>query len=391
MNNKPRISGYQLMMLGVGSALMFPYTSMPIVNTPPANQDVWIVLFFAGFYTVVINTPFLILFKKFSGQNPNEVCEMILGKVLGKVVAFCFAALLFFCFTTCMLVAAVFVSVYVFPTTPSWAFLLYTLVPVSYVAYKGPAALGRLSVLIVPFVILTIVVFFLMGLDLMDLMVLKPVLADSTFAELNWGGFINAARYMEILIFFTFAFFLDSKCNIHKTYARAVTLFFVCYALILFPTLLVLGIDLAKNAFNPYFIYTRQAHSYGFIEKVQAINTLAWFPGVLLKFALYNFMVSFLLSGVFRTKSHKGFVIPLSVVGFILCLMPFFNKAAILAELASDRVYPWIVLPGIFGLPLILVIVYFARRKKIDALLVQKRGLGMGSDPQAPPPAGGAA
>jgi uncharacterized membrane protein len=91
-------------------------------------------------------------------------------------------------------------------------------------------------------------------------------------------------------------------------------------------------------------------------------------------------MVSYILSGMVKAKSHKGFVIPLSVIAFIICLLPFMNKSSTVELLRSDQVFPWIILPIIFVLPLIIVIVYFFRRKKINLILKHKLAAGGASD-----------
>jgi hypothetical protein len=114
-----------------------------------------------------------------------------------------------------------------------------------------------------------------MGYKLMNIKILQPILADSTFLELNTGAFLTGARYSEILIFLVFPFFLTQKVNINKTYIKALGVFAVLFAMILIPTVLVLGIDFAKNIFNPYFEYTGQVHAYDFIQRVQSLNTLA--------------------------------------------------------------------------------------------------------------------
>ena len=373
MIRKPKLTSVQLMMITVGSALMFPYTFMPLLNTPPANQDVWIVLILSFLYIVPMSTPVLILINKCRGFSLNELTETVLGKFLGKVASLFFVFLFLFCFCACMLIAAIFVSISIVPATPAWAFLFYSLIPISYAAYKGAGTIGRLATFIVPFIMLTIAIFFLMGLELMDIKVLQPVLKDSTLLELNEGAFFTGARYSEILIFLVFSFFLNQKESINKTYIKALCVFAVFHALILIPTLLVLGIDFAKNEFNPYFVYTRQVHLYDFIQRVQALNTLAWYPGLLLKLSLYNFMGSYVLSGVFKTKSHKGFVVPISILGFIFCMIPALNKSDVILYLASDKFFPYMILPITFILPLLLLTVYLIRRKKIDIIVAQKR------------------
>ena len=373
MTKKPIIGSAQLLFMAVGSALVFPYTFMPILTAPPGNQDAWIVLLIAVVYMFAISLPLLFLMNKFRGMNTNEMSETILGELFGKVVAVIFALFFIFCFTACMLITALFINLYIFPETPTWALLLYIVVPVGYASYKGAGTIGRLAMFIVPFIILTIIIFFVIGLGVMDFSELQPVLADSTFLELNEGAFLTGARYSEMLIFLVFSFWLKQKSSINKTFTAAIGVFAVCFPLILLPTLTVLGVELGKQVWNPYFVYTRQIEAYDFIERVQSLNALAWFPAALLKLMMYNFMGSYILSGVVKAKSHKGFVIPVSVLGFALCLLPIMNKSSTVEFLRSDRIFPFVVLPVTLVVPVILVIVYFIRRKKIMDILEQKK------------------
>ena len=296
------------------------------------------------------------------------MAETILGKFFGKIAAFIFVLFFVYCFTACMLITAIFINLYIFPETPTWALLLYMIVPVSYAAYKGAGTIGRLATFIVPFIIFTIVVFFVLGWEHMDLGILQPILADSTFLQLNEGAFLTGARYSEILIFLVFSFWLKQKASINKTYLAAVGVFTLCFFLILLPTLTVLGVDLAKHAWNPYFMYTRQVEGYDFVERVQSLNALAWFPAALLKLMMYNFMGSYVFSRVVKAQSHKNFVIPISLIGFGLCMLPILNKSSTVELLRSDKVFPFIVIPVTLIVPLILVLVYFIRRKKIKAM-----------------------
>jgi hypothetical protein len=152
------------------------------------------------------------------------------------------------------------------------------------------------------------------------------VLADSTFLKLNLGGFLTAARYSEILIVLVFSYYLKQHMNINKAFLASLGVFLAAFALILVPTMAHLGVNLGKHVWNPYFVYTRQVEGYDFIERVQAFNMLAWFPTSLLKLMIYNFMGSFVLSKLYRTKSHKAFVLPLSLICAVICLIPMLSK-----------------------------------------------------------------
>ncbi len=367
--NKPIITTVQLMMLAVGSALVFPYTFMPILNVPNSNQDVWFVLLLALVYILVINGPLLFLINKFRGLTVNQITETIMGKIIGKAAALVFVLFFMYCFIACSLITTHFMKSYLFSATPRWVLLLFSVVPVCYASYKGAGTIGRLSVFVVPFVMVTIVFFLLFGINKMDLSVFKPILADSTFLNLNLGAFLTASRYSEILIFFVFSCYLSKTASINKTYAVALVSFGVLFMLILVPTVAVLGVDLAKIDWNPYYVYTRQVNALSFLERLQAFNTLAWFPTTVLKLAIYIFMAARVLSLVFKAKSHKKFVIPIAAIGFIACLIPFMSNSGTIKILSSDRVFPWVILPVTFVLPCLLIAVYLIRRKKLKPII----------------------
>mgnify|MGYP000023241616 CR=1 FL=1 len=373
MKKKPFITALQLVFMTSGSALVFPYTFMPILNTPPSNQDVWIVLIMTIAYMFLLNIPLLVITNNFRGLSFNETFEMILGKFFGKLMALFYVLFFAYCFTACMLIVSMFINLYLFPDTPTWGLLVTILIAVCYAAYNGAGTIGRLSTIFVPIIIFTIVTFFLMGLGKMDWGVLRPVLADSKFIDMNIGAFLTAARYSETIIFFLFAQYIDEKVNINKTYIRAVLTFAVNFMLILLPTILVLGIDFARIAWNPYYVYTRQVKALGFLERMQAINTLAWFPLALLKLSLYNYMASNVFSEIVGAKSHKSFVIPIAVLGFIVCLVPILDTSSTIELLRSDRIFPFVTLPVIFVFPLIIMIVFLIRKKKIKVMLKRRQ------------------
>lgn len=363
--NKPIITSVQLLMLAVGSALVFPYTFLPILGTPNANQDVWIVLLLALVYIVIINAPLLFIMNKFRGLTINQITDTIMGKCLGKPAALVFVAFFFFCFMACSLITTHFMNTYLFSGTPRWVLLLFLVVPVCYASYKGAGTIGRLAVFIVPFVILTILFFMLFGITNFDFSVFQPILADSDFVSINISAFLTASRYSEILIFLIFTYYLDNKVSIFKTYGLAIGVFGVCFLLILVPTVAVLGVDFARMSWNPYYVYTRQVNAFSFLERVQALNTLAWFPATVLKLTIYNFMACRVLSVMFKAKSHKKFVIPIAALGFIACNIPFLSNSGNIKMLSSDSIFPYVILPVTVGLPCILVAVYLVRRKKL--------------------------
>lgn len=86
-------------------------------------------------------------------------------------------------------------------------------------------------------------------------------------------------------------------------------------------------------------------------------------------------MASFILAETFKKKSHKTFAIPLALITYILALIPFLQKSSVIDWLKSDAVFPYMVLPYTLGFPVLLLIVYWFRRKKINTQLEEEDSL----------------
>lgn len=372
MRKKPLVSTPQLVLITVGSALLFPYTLMPILMSPPANQDVWIVLLLSVVYIIIISAPMLFIINKFKGYSAVQAIEVLFGKLLGKTVAVIYVLFFILYSVICMMAMEQFVNIFLLPETPIWSVAFFLAIPSAYMSYKGAGTIGRTAPFFVILLMFTIVFYFAFSINKMDPKELMPAISDSTFLKLNLGAFYNAASFPETLIFFIFSFYLSKKVSVLKTYYVGLGVFFICYMLILLPTILVLGDEYARHAFSPYFIFARQVEVFGFLTRVQTFYVIALIPIAILKLTIYNYMAGSVINDVVGAKTHKYFVIPLAFVPFAACFVPLMRKTGTLEFLITDRFSLFITIPVVFVLPLIMLIVYLFRRKKINAALKLK-------------------
>ncbi len=357
------ITSIQLLLILIGSRLMLTYTFMPVISAPPGNQDSWIVAALTPAYLMILALPILYLVNRFKGKTAVEITEIILGRFVGKIVVAIFIMLAIFCFGSCVNMDVVFLNSAIFPETPPWALLLYILIPVGYAAYKEIGAIGRTAAFIVPYIILTIVFFLLLGIRDIDLDVLKPVFVDSSLLELNYGAVMNAMIQSEVILVFVLAVFLSNKTHLNRIFATEVLFGTALVLLMVIPTLGILGIYIAQAAWNPYFLYTKQVTIYDFIQRVESLNVLAWFLGSLLRSSVFCFVTSHLLSRTMKLKNDHLFVIPLCLVVFFVIQIPALANSSTLLYLISYDVLPWIVSPVVSGIPLLMAIVYGIRSR----------------------------
>jgi len=372
MDRRPSISAFQLGLLAAGSAIMFPYTFLPILRTGPANQDVWIVLLLAMVFVIILNIPMLILVNKFKNFDLVEINETIVGKPVGKITAMFFVLYPVFCFFACMQFTVLYVRTFLLADTPEWVILLFILIPVTYAAYKGAGTIARLASFVIPIIMLTILLFFVVGIKNMDLEFIMPIMKDSTFLQIAEGAFFTAARFSEILIIVVFSIYLRKGHKVNSAYFIGLLVFGISFFILTIATLLVLGPGLAKLSLNPFLIYTRQVGGQDFLQRVQIFNFVAWFTGTLIKLTIFNYIATFLFSKIIGKKTYKPFVVPLSILGFVACMMPFLQKTSTLHMLNEDTVFPFIVLSVTLIVPLILLIVYLFRMKEVNQKIEQR-------------------
>jgi hypothetical protein len=247
-----------------------------------------------------------------------------------------------------------------------WAVVLTAIIPATYAASKGPGVVARLSVFIVPIILFTIILFAATGAEFYKTSHILPILADSYVLDILKTALVTALRFSEVTIILVFSYFLKQGTSAIKVYFINIALFGLFFLMILIPVLLTFGYTLASLAFNPYFLFTRQVQLFDMIEKVQSLNTLIWFPGIILKMAIYNCMAAFILSNMVKKVKASVFSVVLSAIAFILSTIRVIDNSRVIEKLLSDEVMPYFMLVVVVAVPLILIIIYAINKKKVD-------------------------
>ncbi len=378
MQDKKPFSTRQLVLLIVASRVIISYTYLPIINTPPNNQDAWLVGIYSIVYTTVLSIPLLYLINKFRGICFTDMLEMLTGSFMGKVIAIIFVIYFLFCNTVCFVQAVLFLNVSIITQTPPIVIMLFIIIPCAYIVYKGAPALARVAELVVPYVLWTIVLFFVLALNKMDFKELLPILSDSSFFDVNYGAFLIASRFADFVVVAALAFELKDNVNINKSFFYILGLFTFLFILIIIPTITVLGIETARHMWNPYYVFTTSVDLYDFIQRVEVISTSSWLVCSIIKLALYLYVSARVLSQVFKTKSHNFFTIPIAVLIVAVSQFSGIYKTSIIDFLRSYKFFPWIGFAYMFVLPFILLIIYLISKNKVNlAIDTAKRNMAM--------------
>lgn len=360
-----KVSSWQVLLLIVSSRLATIFAYLPLTNTPPANQDMWIAAVLSGLYDLIIAIPILYLSSKFTEMTPVEYSQKILGSFLGKMAGICFISFLAFIGLLDLLVMSEFLGSTIMPETPVYATMFFMIFTCVYTIYKGIEVIGRIAEIFVPFIVLTILFFIVLSIKDMDFKVFLPVLSDSSFFQINYAAFLTSSRFYEILILCMAVPNLKNKSDLRSLFFRSVILSTLLFCVIIVSVYAVLGVKQAEYANYPFFTFTRQVDVFDFIQRIESVNVIAWVIEIFLKYCSFIYFATIGLTSIVKGKSNKVFIIPMSAMLFLIAFFSKLSKSVVLNDILSYKILPKIAFTIECVLPLIILIVYFVRRKSL--------------------------
>ena len=106
-----------------------------------------------------------------------------------------------------------------------------------------------------------------------------------------------------------------------------------------------------------------QISLFEFIERIESLYIIIWGIGAFIKFSVFLYFTSVGIQQVLSVKSNKIFIIPIGVILFMIILLTNIKSIEVTRQIFSYKFIPNIIFAIIFGIPLILLIVYIFRKK----------------------------
>lgn len=366
IKNTNNISSYQVVLLITVYRSIIAFTYLPVINTPPANQDIWVALLLSIPYTTLLCLPILYLSNKFKDLTIVEYTEKILGRVFGKIAGIYYTAYMLL-FTIILVGTLVeILNSTMFPETPTWATALLMLITSSYIAFKGLEPIARGSEIFAPFIFGVVFLFIILGYKNYDLHVLFPILRDSTFKEINIGAIDRGIKFSDIIILAMITPHLEKKEDLNKVFIKSVVYSTIIIIFVALSTQLSLGIEYAKHANFPFFTFTRLINLFDFIQRIDALFVVAWIAGNIGKISGYLYFTTVAFTQTVRKGKNQAYIIPIAIIVLIITIWIKDRRSILGVSEPLTSIILATSLLTIFVLPLITVIVYFIRRKSLS-------------------------
>ncbi|MCD9024976.1 GerAB/ArcD/ProY family transporter [Cohnella silvisoli] len=317
---KDKITPGQLMILVIQSQIGVSVLFLPSTVESIARNDAWISVILAGGVTLLLITIMWALSRRFPAMTLFEYLPLLLGKFLGKIVHVIYAMLFIL---ACSLIAVQFADVvrdWVFSSTPSWIILGLLLVTSLYMAQENIRLIARFFVLTfgVIFVLILIAAYAFRDADILYILPINQAGIPNIFK-----GMLKAMTSLfgfEILLF-SYPYVQGGGKGILKATLFANLFSTLLYTFLVFTCLIVFSPEELKIIPQPV-LYMVKALTFTVFERADLYILTIWTVVVISTVIAYLFMAAKSVSALFGKKRHKGTAPFVSIVIFIIALIP---------------------------------------------------------------------
>jgi spore germination protein KB len=362
-NGNDKISLWQLFILIIIFAIG---TAVVVGAGEEARQDYWIAEIIAASVGVGIILGYYYLISFADQKNLYQMLEFTLGKFIGHFICIAYVLYFFYIASRNIRDFGELMKVTILPVTPIEVISIIMMIPVMYTVYHGLEVLARVTEVISPYIIgiLVIVGLLLFFSDQLQFIHLLPILGDG-FGPVFEAVFptLITFPYGEVIVF---TVIMTSVTNFKYTGKVGAVAILLCGLLITYSNIIqvaTLGVDLKVRTLFPLMTAAREIMLMDFIERVDILVVFILTSGVFIKVSVFFYAGLKGLEHVF-SLSYRKFIIPLST------LIPFFsiiNSRNIVEHFEEGlQVVPYIMhLPFQFGIPLVLFVILFIKKKKM--------------------------
>lgn len=358
---KGKISKGQFMILN----FLFMIGSSTLIATPmvinQAKQDGWISGFMAlGFGLILVR-----IYGSLAKHHPNEtlieICQSILGKWLGKFVAFLY--FLFFLILTSGLVRIIgdLITTKIMTETPMIAIEIAFIIIVIYGVYLGLETFARTAEMVLPWVLMFFILVMLSLIPEIEMKNILPILDGGFNPSIRGTYRLMGIPYLDIVIFLMISPYVVNSVKIGKELFISTFVGGTLLTCVITLAIVVLGTELSSKLNYPLFDLAQRIDIGNFIQRIEVLSGGIVFIAMFIKIVISYYSMILSLAQILELKKFNILSIPLGILVLTFSLFLFPN--IIYFQMFTNDVWtPFSFIYGFF-FPLLLLIVDIMKRK----------------------------
>lgn len=370
MLEKGRISSRQFFFLILTLIISASLFNLPSIIISRTKQDVWIVMLIALGIDAVVAVVLYVLGLRYPNQTMFEYSEEILGRFLGKGVGLIFV--LFFLLTTAvdLQITTSLLTTAVMPETPQTVFYLIMLIVAAYAVNAGLEPIGRLSELVGPLVLFTILSSLALNVNHIKLENLKPVFQLSIREDLQ-NSLLPGSIYGTCIIMGVFMAYHNNPKDTLKAKLGGVVTGNLLIILNLLVVITVFGANLCTELRFPLYSLAQMIKVGDFFERLEPLIMIFWIAAGFLSITMLYYVSTLGFAQLLNLPDYKPLTPFIGVAVLIITILLFRNITD--TDALFERIFPYLALPVEGGLTTLLFFVSLLRHRK-KPIWIKKRG-----------------
>ncbi|SET07438.1 endospore germination permease [Paenibacillus sp. NFR01] len=354
---------WMFMMLEIGINLLISMTAT--IRT--AKQDAWISYILAGFAGLLLTYIAAKLSSRYPRQTLIEFSGAILGKWPGKLIVLPFILQWFWVMSLILRDEFLFIRLSVLYKTPDWIIIGTMIGVVFYTVYHGGIeAIGRVSELWGPILMVILVLTFILTYNNLSFPLMLPVYADSGIGKILDGALSPASLLGEaVMVMMLFPFVENSGPGTRRAVLLGVAFSSFLLLLGVLWVLMTFGPVVGGRLQFPFFEMVKLVYLLEFIQNMDIFVMAIWLVSIFVKLSIYMFIASYgIAQWVGKPRSWRKTLLFVAPATLILTMVVIALNPP--SGLLLKKVWVRYVLPiNMVAIPLFLLIVSYVKAKVV--------------------------
>ncbi|WP_425807902.1 endospore germination permease [Desulfitobacterium sp. Sab5] len=337
------------------------YYNMPQQKIAHLQQDVWQIIVISWASDAALAVVFQILGRRYPNLTMMQYAETILGSWFGKLVGLSFVLLFASGAILYLMDISFFLRITLMPETPIFVFSFVILLVSAYTVNAGLEVIARLSEIIGPIMILSLLVVFSLNLNEIKVINLLPMFQHSPLVVFK-ESLRTTSVFGLCIVMGIFMAYHNTPQEALKAKLIAITSGAILAILILLELIAVLGVNMNSIEFFPVFRMAKYIEMGGFLERIEPLMVIFWVGGTFVAITILFYSTVLGFAQVFKVSRYQSLT-PFIGVGVLLVSWLSFRNVTEL-NFVIERVLPYVALFVEVVLMLLLFAVSYLRHGK---------------------------
>lgn len=304
-----KISNRQLMFIIIATIISTADIFLPAIVAAIAGRDAWISVLLATVEALVMAAIIISLGLRFSDKTLVEICQLVLGRWIGWILAFSWVTLFSVNVTINVLgQLSIIIKAAFMQATPQGTFIVILAVIAAYAVNQGLETIARVTELLLPLGIGLLVLVGVLVLPLVEFGNYLPVMSGGLAPVVN-GAHRMVSFLGEGVIILMLMPYLNQPQKVVGAAVGATALL----GAFLFIGVLAIGmfnVTQTANMIFPALEMIRMVQIGQFFQHLDAIIMTVWIAGIYIKIVVYFYISCIGYAQLFGVKSYRTLIIP---------------------------------------------------------------------------------